>query len=177
MQGANPLHPRRGYPALQLREFVWRFERATPAYGKWVYGFANAPNSGLDEFSAEEVEFEGGGYQTRVDLREAVGIPRRPIESILTPMAGGLVGGSPNAIAPLDGVFPSEFSLQFLVLFLLSSVVRYRPDTWTHAINRSVLGDRPSDDELIALVERFLELHTSSIVDLVSKGLNPHDDR
>src|SRR5467141_1959121 len=55
------------------------------------------------------------------------------------PVAGGYSGPDICAIAPVGDLYFSEFSMQYLALFLLSSLMRYRPQTWTHAISRSVV--------------------------------------
>jgi hypothetical protein len=41
-------------------------------------------------------------------------------------------------------------------MFLLSSVVRYRPQTWGHAISRSVTEENAADDRALALIESFM---------------------
>lgn len=155
----------------------WRFVSGVPAWDKTVLNFANVSNAGLDEFSEAELMPLDAGFGMTSDARGARSVPRTPLRSILVPMAGGFPEGHPHAMAPLDGVYPSEFALHYLMLFILASVVRYRPDTWAHAISRSVLSDRPSDDQVIAILERFLEIHTSTVVGLVVTALNPHEDR
>jgi YaaC-like Protein len=68
----------------------------------------------------------------------------------------------------------SEFSIQYLALFLLSSLVRYRPQTWTEAISGSVVSGETADDKSLSLIERFLEVNRGSIPELVVKLLNLH---
>jgi hypothetical protein len=57
---------------------------------------------------------------------------------------------------PINGVKLNEYSLQFLGSFLLSSLVRYRPQIWQHAISRSFTEPRPADDRSLSLIEKFL---------------------
>lgn len=132
---------------------------------------------GLDEFSDTELMSVGAGFTMTSDASGIPTVPRTPVQSILVPMAGGFPEGHSYAMAPIDGLYPSEFALHYLMLFMLASVVRYRPDTWAHAISRSVLSNRPADDEVLAILERFLEVHLSSIVGLVVPALNPNEDR
>jgi hypothetical protein len=155
----------------------WRFMSGRPAWGNSVLEFANVSNVGVDEFADTELMQVDSGFALTGDVKRVASVQRVAVPSILVPMAGGFPEGHAQAIAPLDGVYPSEFALHFLVLFMLSSVVRYRPDTWAHAISRSVLMDRPADDQGIAILERFLEIHLTSVVGLTVSGLNPHEDR
>lgn len=183
------IYDRRIFSDLQeLRSFVqdwrdrypfltqWRFVSGTRAWGRSFLVFVNIEKSGVDEFGGDQLEPGNGGFQNTTNFHRDESFPRIPVHSILAPMGGGVSGVTPYAIAPLDGLYPSEFALQYLSLFLLSSVVRYRPDTWAHAISRSVLADKPADDELVALLERFLEVNASDIPTLILKALNPHQD-
>lgn len=154
----------------------WHFVSGRHAYGRSFLNFANIENKGVDEFSEDQLEPANGGFQNVTEFWRDQSFPRIPIRSILVSMGGGFSPASPHAIVPLDGLYPSEFALHFLSLFLLSSVVRYRPDTWAHAISRSILADKPPDDELIALLEDFLHLNATDIPELVVKALNPHQD-
>lgn len=154
----------------------WRFLSGRHEYGRSFLTFANIENKGVDEFSEDQLEPDKGGFQAVTEFGRDQSFPRIPIRSILVSMGGGFSRASPHAIVPLDGLYPSDFALHFLSLFLLSSVVRYRPDTWAHAISRSIMADKPPDDELIALLEDFLHLNASDIPELVVKALNPHQD-
>jgi hypothetical protein len=66
--------------------------------------------------------------------------------------------------------------MQYLALFLLSSLMRYRPQTWTHAISRSVVPGVPADDRALSLIERFLDLNQAEIPGVVVQILNPNED-
>src|ERR1700722_5565120 len=72
-----------------------------------------------------------------------------PLGEKLDPLAGGFSNSYTYAISPVGGNFLSEFSVQYLTLFLLSSLVRYRPQSWTHAISRSSMINQPADDETL----------------------------
>jgi hypothetical protein len=69
-------------------------------------------------------------------------------------------------MSPIEGTF-SEFSLEYLALFLLSSLVRYRPQFRAHAIARSAFEGKPADDRMLSLIENFLDVNRSSIPELV----------
>lgn len=157
----------------------WRFVEGGSAWGNSILLFVSTSNVGIDEFSEAELKEHGDGtFQATHDPRRKVAAsPAMPVASILAPMAGGFPGERCYATTPIDGVYPSEYALHYLVLFLLSSLVRYRPDAWAHSISRSALPDRASDDQEIALIEQFFEIHVSTVVGLVVAALNPHEDR
>ncbi|MFA5239308.1 MAG: YaaC family protein [Phycisphaerae bacterium] len=89
-------------------------------------------------------------------------------------------GGSPESgtylIEPFDKIWISEFSLYYLGMFLLSSLVRYRPQIWMHSLSRLATSDLPSDDAALALVEKFLEdtlnVFPSAVVKAMSMKTN-----
>jgi len=56
------------------------------------------------------------------------------------------------------GAFISEYALHYLGMFLLSSLVRYRPQIWSHAIKASVTREKPADDRALAFIEKFMDL-------------------
>jgi YaaC-like Protein len=92
-----------------------------------------------------------------------------PLEKSLAPVAGA----GTYAISPINECYPSEFSLHYMALFLLSSLVRYRPQTWMHAISRSVMRDLPADDQALSLIEQFLDLNMGHIPEMIPTVLNP----
>lgn len=148
----------------------WRLVEATRAWDRSVLEFANRMPP-TDEFDEKTLKEHGNSF----------GVSRNSsttdIASILDPLAGGYTG-APAAIAPFNqGIFFAEFSLHFLALFLLSSLVRYRPDSWIHAVSRTTIQNAPADDELLALLERLLTLNQHNTPLMVSRMLNPIEDR
>lgn len=79
-------------------------------------------------------------------------------------------------IEPIDGICISELSLYYLGMFLLSSLVRYRPQIWIHSLSHLATSDSPSDDAALALIEKFLEdtinVFPSAIVKAMSMKTN-----
>jgi hypothetical protein len=73
-------------------------------------------------------------------------------DTILPPLAGGLTNDHPTAIQPLNGPYFSDASLFFCGAFLLSSLVRYRPQVWQHALSHSV---QENSDRALSLIEAF----------------------
>jgi len=91
-------------------------------------------------------------------------------------MVGGFLDRNTYVVESRDGLNPAEFSLHLMVLFALSSLVRYRPDIWVHAISRSASSDQPADDQAIALIERFLDTHATIAPEFVVTALSPSGD-
>jgi len=149
----------------------WRLASAQHSWGNTTIWFENLPIGDLDEFSNEYAICSDGTFQhhptdhaQRFGLREG-----------LDPTSGYAQGGM-YITSPIRGAYISEFSLHYLALFLLSSLVRYRPQIWAHAISRSTFGDKPVDDKMLSLIEKFLDLNRNSIPELVVQVLNPGED-
>lgn len=76
-------------------------------------------------------------------------------------------------VQPIGGNVFAFQSLQFLALHLLSSLVRYRPATWMHALSRSANNGRAADDAMLALIEEFMNSVYSTIPKYVAKVIRP----
>lgn len=94
-------------------------------------------------------------------------------EGVLSPTAGSFSSDCSRLISPFHGQYISEYALHYLGMYLLSSLVRYRPQAWVHAITRSATSDSPPDDHALALIEAFMELHSRAIPNLVAEVINP----
>jgi len=154
----------------------WRLSSAQHGWGNSIIEFMNVHVAGLDEFSESNLVGRGGSFQSvdALALNEA----RFTLAEGLDSVAGGFSGGASfYAISPIKDLCLSEFSLQYLALFQLSSLVRYRPQTWTRAISHSASSSEPADDRSLSLIERFLDLNSGSIPDFAVKVLNPNEDR
>ncbi len=159
------------FPFLNL----WRLDSAENNDGNAYLHFGNVRNEGGDEFSESSGECSDGSFQAsrQPDDDEK----RFTLDLGLPPTAGYLRGGT-STTAPIgnSGLYVSEFSLHYLGLFLLSSLVRYRPEAWAHSISRSIIPNETADDQALSLIERFLEINRNAIPEMVATVLNPHDD-
>lgn len=148
----------------------WRLKDADVRWGTSNLTFENSRDDAMaeltaDGMNAERTEYENKPAETRFSLEEG-GLP------ILT----GGYGGPEHAVFPLDGKQIAEYSLHFLGLFLLSTLVRYRPATWRHSVSRTALSTAPADDRALALIERFLDMNSERVPRFVVYLLNPHED-
>ncbi len=151
----------------------WRLNSAQHGWGKSIIHFRNVGKTAIDEFCEPYMQFSNGSYEERP-------IPNDNNKTFsmadgLDPLAGGFSSNA-NAVSPINQLHVAEFSLQYLALFLLSSLVRYRPQIWTHAISRSTFQEIAPDDRALSLIEEFLELNSVTLPNLVSTILNPHED-
>jgi hypothetical protein len=155
------------FPVLQS----WRVVSAAPYGGKSLISFANVavPQNELDEphFSALPVRLSATD-----DPENDRQCPRLPIEDLIRP--GGSFTQS-HLVAPLNGIYLPEYSTHYLGMFLLSSLVRYRPQAWVHAISRTATTENPADDQALALLEEFMRVHAHVMPQLVSNVLNPQE--
>lgn len=158
---------RQRFPVLQR----WRVVEAEPAWGRSLVVFGNVavPENELDEplFAPLGTKFCASDNPERNHR-----CPRLPINELTHP--GGSFTSS-SLVAPLSGIYLSEYSTHYLGMFLLSSLVRYRPHAWVHAISRTATTENPADDQALALLEEFMRLHAEAIPKLASDVLNPLD--
>jgi len=149
----------------------WRLASARHAYNRSDLRFQNTSNVGMDEFSETHLESRNGGFEA--SAQDGDQNAPFPLKSGLDPLAER----GTYAISPVGGHHICEFSFHYLGLFLLSSLVRYRPQTWMHAISSSVLEQAPADDQALSLIDQFLDLNNSVIPAMAVTVLNPHEDR
>jgi hypothetical protein len=155
---------RRRFPFLDQ----WCFHEASSAFDQSTITFRNTNKPQIGEFSEKitvkvgnNIVGQSGPYTEWV-----------PFTSILPALAGGITNAMPTAMQPYDGALLSEFSTQFMGCFLLSSLVRYRPQIWQKAISRSVSENSPADDSALALIEQFNDVVFSSFPGLVVHAID-----
>jgi YaaC-like Protein len=152
------------YPFLQR----WRFIEATRAWGNSIIIFDNHGGQAGDDQSEEN--FTQGSSNGFINNRTLMGGISSivPATDILVPLSGGYVGSAQTyAIQPIKNVTLQEYALQFLGTFLLSSLVRYRPQIWQNAISRSVTEHSAADDRALSLIEKFLDDTLREFPDMV----------
>lgn len=162
---------REAYPFLER----WRFTEAMHAWGNSIINFDNSSGWHDDDLAEENfVQATSNGF---VATRVLMGDDRMvvPAADILAPLSGGYVGsGQTYAMQPIKNVKLSEYALQFLGTFLLSSLVRYRPQIWQNAISRSVTAQSPADDRALSLIEKFLDDTLSGFPNMVVRVIDYH---
>lgn len=130
----------------------WRLSSAQRGWGNSIVYFRNVGNNNIDEFSETYLAFNDGAFHELAVPGDENG--PFSLEEGFCSVAGGYTGGHIHAISPVSGCYISEFSIHYLGLFLLSCLVRYRPQTWAHAISRSATQQEPADDKALSLIER-----------------------
>lgn len=156
----------------------WRVTEAVRAWGESYITLANLRSAFADDLGDEALpETEKNRFEALDVIRSQYNAERIQLAEALFGVGGGYSDSAAFAIAPLSGRYMSEFSLSYAGLFLLSSLVRYRPDTWAHAVSGSSFQDRPVDDQALALVRAFLDTNHSAVPKLVIRVLNPNEDK
>lgn len=145
----------------QERTFLrrWALVEAQHAWGNAILIFQNVRLE-EPEFQESFLNQTARTFQSQAYHPRNVGEPAFDWWSGLPPLAGGHAIGC-SAIAPVDGRDVAEHSLRFAGMFLLSSLVRYRPQIWVHAISRASVPTRGADDSALALIEEFMESSTA----------------
>lgn len=151
----------------------WRFTDAVLAWDNSIINFDNAGGRMDDDLSEESlIQVNNNGFATNraitSDVQSTV-----PAAEILVPLSGGYVGSTQTyAMQPIKNVKLNEYALQFLGAFLLSSLVRYRPQIWQNAISRSVTAQGAADDRALSLIEKFLDDTLSGFPDMVVRVID-----
>ncbi len=157
---------RERFPALRQ----WRVIRASQTRTGSFVQFANVTviEKELDESALRETD--GSFSLIGQPFANSADILKTPAAQLLSPcsMRGSL-------ISPTGSHYLSEVALHYLGMFLLSSLVRYRPTTWVHAIRRSVTSVNPADDRALALTEEFMVWHSRVMSEFVSETFNPRE--
>jgi hypothetical protein len=157
------------YPFLER----WRFTEALHAWGNSIINFDNAGGRRDDDLSEENlIQANNNAFAASWAL---LGGDRTvvPAADILMPLSGGYVGSAQTyAMQPINNAKLSEYALQFLGTFLLSSLVRYRPQIWQNAISRSVTAQSAADDRALSLIEKFLDDTLSGFPDMVVRVID-----
>ncbi len=154
---------RREYPFLEN----WCLEDARVAFGKTNLDFANIDKSAVSEFSDENYI----SHENRFSLK-AGREKRADLASIIPPLSGGIDQKSPYVIQPIKSVCLDEFSLQYIGCFLLSSLVRYKPQIWQYALSRSMSENIVSDDKCLAIIDKFLDTVLKEFPSMIAHSID-----
>ncbi len=143
----------------------WRVAYAAPGL---ELKFANLMIDSASEFSRlefrtdafyqepERVMTEGDG---EVTLSPRLKFEAKDLANYCQPVRGKLTPEIETTylIKEWNGIFLSEISLYYLGMYLLSSLVRYRPHLWANAIARRSFRDKAPDDRSLVLIEEFVD--------------------
>tara|TARA_R110001606_G_C15351795_1_gene647615 strand:+ start:286 stop:1425 length:1140 start_codon:yes stop_codon:yes gene_type:complete len=129
----------------------WVFCNASCNYGSISLDFYNLDVDKTDELALAKFDQNGSGFTRKKYAAET----RKPLVK-MPPICGALSTGGIGFAKPLNGVILSQQALTYMAAFVLGSLVRYRPQTWIHALRSKSTPERPEDDRAIALIEQFL---------------------
>ncbi len=150
----------------------WYLIAAERAWDHSILVFANIDKESITKLSDKIEEKENGNYYVAKGTLSNEDCKFVNFWEILDPTVRGLMGGSERLIESFDNTHISELSLYYLGMFLLSSLVRYRPQIWGHSISSLVTSDSPSDDKALALIESFMELVLSTFSNAIVNAMS-----
>jgi hypothetical protein len=146
----------------------WCFAEATRAWDNTVLIFRNRQKPMSGELSDDVLIPNSNGFSAKTENQTGI-----DFLTILPSLAGGITRDHPTTISPLNGVALSEFSLQFIAAFLLSSLVRYRPQVWQHAISHTITQNSVADDRALSLIELYTKTVLNNFPTMVEESIDP----
>jgi len=146
----------------------WCFAQGVRAWDNTVLIFRNREKPQSGELSDANLLPANDGFDAVT--RSELGIN---FLDILPALAGGVTGDHSTMISPLNGVAVSEFAVQFATAFLLSSLVRYRPQIWQHALAHTHTPNAIADDATLSLIETFMSIALSTFPRMVEECIDP----
>ena len=153
---------RSDYPVLHK----WHFGNASQAWDNTIIEFHNIQKNDSD-LRRECLNIDGGHITfnfkvspTYVDFRQLIDC-----------VAGGLTESFPSLVKPVNNHYISDVAFHYMGMYLLSSLVRYRPQIWVHSVSRFSNSDRPADDQALSLIEKFMSSVQIIFPNLVAKLL------
>ena len=158
---------RKNYPFLNN----WCLCKVTKAWGNSIIIFCNIKKADVNEFSEDFLVEKADRFGENRSFRYDTSFERIDFRTILPPLFGGLSGGPKSMVEPYQGEYISEYSLYYLGMYLLSSLVRYRPQVWAHSISRSVTSEKSADDRALAIIEKFMNIAITKFPDMVINAL------
>jgi hypothetical protein len=149
------------FPVLQN----WRVAWISNAWGKTVIEFRNeeCPRTPI----REQLKMTSPGtFESSLPPGK-----KCPPQDLLT---GGSLSDN-GLCSPVNGVYIAQPALVYLGIFLLSSLVRYRPEIWIHAMTRGTSSERSADDHAISLLENFLSVVPGQMQGVLLDYLFPNE--
>lgn len=140
---------RENFPCLRR----WTLSTVQEAWGNAVLIFENlARDGGVNDLSDQVLQPCNTGFRTTLTPNYVNFL------DLLEPVSPASGHEYSYLVSGIGGQHMSEISLEYLGMFILGSLVRYRPDVWVHAVSRFSYPGRPADDRSLTLIEHFLDL-------------------
>jgi hypothetical protein len=109
---------------------------------------------------------ENNSYRVNYAASRRLSENDNTLTDILGTVGGGQNNGMSYFVTPYNESYFSELSLRLIGMFLLSSLVRYRPQIWIHSLSHAATTERPLDDQMLALIEQFIDSTVQMFVDV-----------
>lgn len=148
----------------------WSFSQCANAWGKSSVLFLNAPPL-ADELAPGSIRQNLNDFEATT--RPAANSYFHDVNNHVGTLISSALGFQPYYVQPVGQSYLSEQALTFVALHLLSSLVRYRPDTWMHALSRSASGGRAADDAMLAMLDGFMTNVQTAFPRFVASVISP----
>lgn len=145
----------------------WRIHTASWVGPDTTLTFIARSPEGIDEFSQENLWEDTASFNA-ANLGNNADLQTEPPGN-LNPISGSLHSNT-CIIKPFEDLHLSELSLYYLGMFILSSVVRYRPSIWSNAISGRPGPTGNVDDKCLAVIEKFLTLSETRFPAMVEQA-------
>ncbi len=164
----------------ELKEIVTKLRKRFPFLSNWCLvsayrssmTFSNMDKTNIDEFSEEFLSKHPGGDGFDVGVNpNKNGTHQEDIICKVDPICGNIRSSGYFIIESFEGLYLSELTLYYLGMFILSSLVRYRPNIWANSISRRFFSTSPVDDKALALIERFLNLSLTELPEMIVNSI------
>lgn len=144
----------------------WFLSEARRCWDHSILTFNNVEFDWIAEFASDSLVETDGRFH-----HASTGLKTIPFEEILPSLSGGITDSNQSCIQPVRENEVSEFSLIYMAIFLLGSLVRYRPEIWVHSINGRSTDQRGYDDQCMAMIENLLGITLSDYPGFVKNCL------
>lgn len=147
----------------------WTLMEASNAFDNSILNFENVLKDDTAEFAVDVlVEVEANNFNNQIYGE----MNPKNIEQLTQPFTHGLGNSEQSVIQPYKDQYISEYSLQFMGMFLLSSLVRYRPQVWSSSIMGTSSSRGAGDTRCLALIEMFMDICMREFPDVVVNGIS-----
>lgn len=145
----------------------WRLDSASWFGHEPTFIFSASFLEEFDEFSRENLIEESDRFAA--SYRKESDDAHTKFSDNIYPLSGSLHGNT-CIIEPFEGFQLSELSLYYLGMFILSSLVRYRPNIWSNALSGRPGPTGKVDDKCLAVIEKFLTLSETRFPTMIEQA-------
>jgi hypothetical protein len=160
---------RETFPILEKLNII----SAKPVWNASYIDFSNLPIPD-DEFAETNLLSREKGFETKDFNSRDESLPYAQFTNLMKSHVGSF-SDDRHLISPYNNLYLSKMSLHYLGIFLLSSLVRYRPQIWGNTISRSIIDNSKSNDYMLSILEEFMKLHVEEMTKYVIEAFETNN--